>query len=139
MIFLGIIIPLFLLPLIHYHPETEHIHDEHADVHQHQGHYHSAALEACAHLVNRHFANHELDDHFNHSHSSENENDSDYFILAKNSKSFKQGLVFKQDFSQDFEFFNPLVFVPIGFETVSFQSCFRRSPNFSRAPPTLFL
>ncbi len=141
LIFLGIIIPLSLLPFIHYHPETEHLHDEHIDAHQHQGRYHSATLEAYAHLVNGHFSNSELDDHFHHSHSSqdEGENDSDYFVLAKNSKSFKQGLVFKQDSSKHFEFFNPLVFVPIGSETVSFQSRFRRSPNSSRAPPSLFL
>lgn len=140
MIFLGIIIPLFLLPFVHYHPETEHRHDEAADAHQHQGRYHSATLEAYAHLVNGHFSNDELDNHFHHSHSSEDEdeNDSEYFVLTKNSKSFKQGLVFKQD-SSHFEFSNSLVFVPIGSETVSFQSRFRSSPNPSRAPPSLFL
>jgi hypothetical protein len=37
LIFLGIIILLFLLPFVHYHPETEHRHDETADAHQHQG------------------------------------------------------------------------------------------------------
>jgi len=131
LIFLGIIIPLVLLPFMHYHPETEH---------QHQGRYHSATLEAYAHLVNGHFSNHDLDDHFHHSHSSEDEdeNDSEYFVLTKNSKSFKQGLVFKQD-SSHFEFSNPLVFVPIGSETVSLPSRFRSSPNPSRAPPLLFL
>ena len=140
LIFLGIIIPLFLLPFIHYHPETEHRHDEAADAHQHQGRYHSATLEAYAHLVNGHFSNHELDNHFHHSHSSEeeDENDTEYFVLTKNSKSFKQGLVFKQD-SSHFEFSNPLVFVPIGSETVSLPSRFRSSPNPSRAPPSLFL
>ncbi len=139
-IFLGIIIPLSLLPFIHYHPETEHLHDEHAGTHQHQGHYHSATLEAYAHLVSGHFSNSELDDHFHHSHSSpdEGENDSDYFVLAKNAKSFKQGLVFTPD-SSHFEFSAPLVFVPIGSKTVSFQLRFRRSPNSSRAPPLLFL
>ena len=140
MIFLGIIISLFLLPFVHYHQETEHRHDEAADAHQHQGRYHSATLEAYAHLVNGHFSNHDLDDHFHHSHSSEDEdeNDSEYFVLTKNSKSFKQGLVFKQD-SSHFEFSNPLVFVPIGSETVSLPSRFRSSPNPSRAPPLLFL
>ena len=140
LIFLGIIIPLFLLPFLHYHPETEHRHDEAADAHQHQGRYHSATLEAYAHLVNGYFSNDELDNHFHHSHSSEDEGegDSEYFVLAKNSKSFKQGLVFKQD-SSHFEFSNPLVFVPIGSETVSVPSRFRSSPNPSRAPPLLFL
>ncbi len=139
LISLGVVVPLFLLPFIHYHPEIEHLHDEHADAHQHQGRYHSATLEAYAHFVNGYFANDKLDDHFHHSHSSEDEDDSNYFSVAKNSKSFKQELVFKQDSSQRFEFSDPLVFVPVGFETVSFQSRFRRSPNSSRAPPTLFL
>ena len=140
LIFLGIIIPLFLLPFMHYHPETEHRHDESADAHQHQGRYHSATLEAYAHLVNGHFSNHDLDNHFHHSHSSEdeNENESEYFVLTKNSKSFKQGLVFNQG-SSHFEFSNPLVFVPIGSKTVSLPSRFRSSPNPSRAPPLLFL
>ena len=140
LIFLGIIIPLFLFPFIHYHPETEHRHDEAEDVHQHQGRYHSATLEAYALLVNWHFSNDELDNHFHHSQSSEDEdeNDSEYFVLTKNSKSFKQGLVFKQD-SSHFEFSNPLVFVPIGSETISFPSRFRSSPNPSRAPPLLSL
>lgn len=140
MIFLGIIIPLFLLPFVHYHPETEHRHDEAADAHQHQGRYHSATLEAYAHLVNGHFSNDELDNHFHNSHSSEDEdeNDSEYFVLTKNSKFFKQGLVFKQD-SSHFELSNSLVFVPIGSETVSLSPRFRSSPNPSRAPPSLFL
>ena len=129
-----------LLPFIHYHPETVHSHGEVADAHQHEGRFHSATLEAYAHLVKGHFSNQELDDHFHHSHSSEDEdeNDSEYFVLTKNSKSFKQGLVFKQD-SSHFEFSNPLVFVPIGSETVSLPSRFRSSPNPSRAPPLLFL
>ena len=138
LIFLGIIIPLFLLPFVHYHPETEHRHDEAADAHQHQGRYHSTTLETYAHLVNEHFLNDELDNIFHHSHSSEDEDNSEYFILTKNFKSFKQGLVFKQD-SSHFELSNPLVFVPIGSKTVSLPSRFKSSPNPSRAPPMLFL
>jgi hypothetical protein len=88
-----------LLPFVYYHPETEHRHDEAADAHQHQGRYHSASLEAYAHLVNGHFLNDELYNIFHHLHSSkdEDENDSEYFVLTKNLKSFKQGLIFKQD------------------------------------------
>jgi hypothetical protein len=138
LMFLGIIIPLFFLPFVHYHPKTEHRHDEAADAHQHQGRYHSATLEAYAHLVNGHFLNDEFDNNFHHLHSSEDENDSEYFVLTKNFKSFKQGLVFKQD-STHFEFSNPLVLVPIGSETASLSSYFKSSPNPSRAPPLLFL
>jgi hypothetical protein len=140
LIILGIIIPLFLLPFVHYHPETEHRHDEAADAHQHQGRYHSATLEAYAHLVNGHFLNDELDNQFHHSHSSENEdeNGSAYFVLNKNLKSFKHGLVFKQD-SSHFEFSNPLVFIPIDSEIFSLPSRFKSSPNPSRAPPVLFV
>jgi hypothetical protein len=36
LIFLGIFFSLFFLPFIHYHPETEHRHDEAADAHQHR-------------------------------------------------------------------------------------------------------
>ena len=88
-----------MLPFVHYYPETEHRHDEAADAHQHQGRYHSATLEAYAHLINRHFLNDELDNNCHHSHSSEDEdeNDSGYFVLNKNFDSFKQGLIFKQD------------------------------------------
>jgi hypothetical protein len=138
LIFLGIIISLFLLPYVYYHPESEHRHDETTDAHQHQGRYHIATLEAYAHLVNGRFLNDELDNNFHHSHSSEDENDSEYFVLTKNFKSFKQGLVFKQD-SSHFEFSNPLVLVPVGSETVSLPSYFKSSPNPSRAPPLLFL
>ncbi len=140
MVLLGIIIPLFLLPFIHYHPETEHRHDEHAEAHSHQGRYHSAALEAYAHLVNGHFPSHELDGHFHHSHSSEEEsdNDSDYFVLAKSSKSFKQGLVFKEN-SSHFEYSDPLVYVPVSSGSVSFQSRLGRSLPPARSPPALFL
>ena len=140
LIFLGIVITIFLLPFIHYHPETEHSHNEATDAHQHQGRYHSATLEAYAHLVNGHFLNDELDNHFHHSHSSEDESehDSEYFVLTKNFKSFKHGLVFKQD-SSHIEFSNPLIFVPIGSEIVSLPSRFKSSPNPSRAPPLLFL
>ncbi len=123
-ILLGIIIPFFLLPFIHYHPETAHSHSEDADAHQHQGRYHSATLEAYAHLVNGHFSNHELDDHFHHAHSSEeyDESDSGFFILAKYSKPFKQGLTFKQvGHPIRFEISNPLIFILTSSETTSFQ------------------
>jgi hypothetical protein len=138
LMFLGIIIPLFFLPFVHYHPETEHRHDEGAHAHQHQGRYHSATLEAYAHLVNGHFLNDELDNNFHQPHSSEDEDDSEYFVLTKNFKSFKQGLVFKQD-STHFEFSNPLVLVPIDSEIVSLPSHFQSRPNPSRAPPLFLL
>jgi hypothetical protein len=91
LIFLGINIPLFLLQFVHYYPETQHRNDEAADAHQHQGRYHSKTLEAYAYLVNGHFLNDELDNIFHHSHSfeDEHENNSEYFILTKNLKSFK--------------------------------------------------
>jgi hypothetical protein len=66
LIFLGIIISLFLLPYVYYHPESEHRHDETTDAHQHQGRYHIATLEAYAHLVNGRFLNDELDNNFHH-------------------------------------------------------------------------
>jgi hypothetical protein len=140
LIFLGIIIPLFLLPFIHYHSETEHHFNESAVAHQHQGRYHSVTLEAYVHLINGHFSNGELDNHFHNSHSSkdEEENDSKYIVLTNNFKSFKQGLVFKQDYAH-FEFSNPLVFVPIVSETLPLPSRFESRPNSSRAPPLLFL
>lgn len=136
----GVIVPLFLLPFIHYHPETEHSHDGHADAHKHQGRYHSATLEAYAHLVNGHFSNHELDDHFHHSHSSEeeSENDSEFYVLAKTSKSFKQGLVFKQN-SSYFEFTDSRTTVPVSSELASFQSRLGISLPPALSPPTLFL
>ena len=141
-ILLGIIIPFFLLPFIHYHPETAHSHSEDADAHQHQGRYHSATLEAYAHLVNGHFSNHELDDHFHHAHSSEeyDESDSGFFILAKYSKPFKQGLAFKQvGHPIRFEISNPLVFILTSSETVSFQPRFSRNTYSSRSPPAFLI
>ena len=135
LIFQGSYFRYFLLLFVHYLPETEHSHDEAADAHQYQGRYHSATLEAYAHLINGNYLKDELHNIFHHSHSSEDEdeNDSEYFVLAKNFKSFKQGLVFKQD-SSHFEFSNPLILVPIGSETVSLPSHFKSSPNPSRAP-----
>ena len=142
LILLGSAIPLLLLPFIHYHPETTHSHTNQVEDHQHPGRYHSATLEAYAHLVNGHFANRELDDHFHHSHSSEEneENDSGFFTLAKNFKSIKQSLIFKEvGHPLRFEFSNPLVFVPAGSETTSFQSRFSRSPHSSRSPPAFII
>ena len=141
-ILLGIIIPFFLLPFIHYHPETAHSHSEDADAHQHQGRYHSATLEAYAHLVNGHFSNHELDDHFHHAHSSEeyDESDSGFFILAKYSKPFKQGLTFKQvGHPIRFEISNPLIFILTSSETTSFQPRFNRNTYSSRSPPAFLI
>lgn len=142
LILLGIAIPLLLFPFIHYHPETTHSHTNQVEDHQHPGRYHSATLEAYAHLVNGHFANRELDDHFHHSHSSEEneENDSGFFTLAKNFKSIKQSLIFKEvGHPLRFKFSNPLVFVPAGSETTSFQSRFSRSPHSSRSPPAFII
>ena len=142
LILLGIAIPLLLLPFTHYHPETTHSHTNQVEDHQHPGRYHSATLEAYAHLVNGHFANRKLDDHFHHSHSSEEneENDSGFFTLAKNFKSIKQSLIFKEvGHPLRFEFSNPLVFVPAGSETTSFQSRFSRSPHSSRSPPAFII
>ena len=142
LILLGIAIPLLLIPFIHYHPETTHSHTDQVEDHQHPGRYHSATLEAYAHLVNGHFANRELDDHFHHSHSSEEneENDSGFFTLAKNFKSIKQSLIFKEvGHPLRFEFSSPLVFVPAGSETTSFQSRFSRSPHSSRSPPVFII
>ena len=126
----------------HYHPGTTHSHTDQVGDHQHSGRYHSAALEAYAHLVNGHFSNQELDNHFHHSHSSEEneENDSGFFTLAKNFKSIKQSLIFKEvGHPLRFEFSNPLVFVPAGSETTSFQSRFSRSPHSSRSPPAFII
>ena len=142
LILLGIVIPLFLLPFIHYHPETTHSPFEQVEAHKHQGRYHSATLEAYAHLVNGHFSNHELDDHFHHSHSSEeyDESDSGFFILAKYSKPIKQGLTFKQvGHPIRFETSNLLVIVPVDSETVSLQSRFSGNPHSSRSPPTFLI
>jgi len=142
LILLGIIIPFFLLPFIHYHPETAHSHSEDADAHQHQGRYHSATLEAYAHLVNGHFSNHELDDHFHHAHSSEeyDESDSGFFILAKYSKSIKQGLTFIQvGHPIRLEISNPLIFILTSSETVFFQPRFSGNPHSSRAPPVFLI
>ena len=137
-VLLGIAIPLLLLPFIHYHPEITHSHHEHVDAHQHEGRYHSATLEAYAHLVNGHFSDHELDDHFHHSHSSEDYDGSEsgFFTLTKNTSSFKQDLVLKQlGHSSTFEYFNAQVSVPADLETALFKSRLRRNPHSSRSPP----
>jgi hypothetical protein len=142
LILLGIVIPLFLLPFIHYHPETNHSHNEHANAHQHEGYYHSATLEAYAHLVSGHFSDRELDDHFHHSHSSEdyNENDSDAFTLAKSLKSVKQDQVFKQiGHFLPVKYSDPLVSFAIISETENLLLQTGSSPHSSRAPPVLFL
>ena len=142
LILLGIAIPLFLLPFIHYHPETTHSHLGQAEAHQHQGRYHSATLEAYAHLVNGHFSDQELEDHFHHSHSSEDydENESGFFTLAKYSKPFKQGLTFKPvGHPVRIEISNHLVSVLPRSETISLPSRLSRSPHSSRSPPFVIL
>lgn len=142
LVLLGIAIPLFLLPFIHYHPATTHNNVEHADQHQHEGRYHSSTLEAYAHLVNGHFSDRELDDHFHNSHSSEDydESDSEIFTLAKTPKSFKQNLVFKQvGHSSPFEYFDPLVSIAVNSETATLILQPSSRPHSSRSPPVLFL
>ena len=132
----------FILFPSHYHSETTHNHTDQVEDHQHSGRYHSATLEAYAHLVNGHFSDHELDDHFHHSHSSEEYDESDpgFFILAKYSKSIKQGLTFKQvGHPIRFEISNPLVSVPVGSETVSLQSRLSGNPHSSRSPPAFLI
>ena len=129
----------------HYHPGTTHSHTDQVGDHQHSGRYHSAALEAYAHLVNGHFSNQELDNHFHHSHSSEendenDENDSAFFVLAKYSKPLKQGLTFQQvGHPTRFETSNLLVSVSVDSEIISFQSRFSGSPHSSRSPPTFLI
>ena len=138
LILLGFAIPLLLLPFTHYHPDTSHSHAENTDPHQHEGRYHSAALEAYVHLINGHFSDHELDDHFHHANSSDDydESDSDFFTLAKTSKSLKQDSVSQQiDPSSPFQYSNPLVAVPNGYEVLSFNWQFNRSLPPSRSPP----
>ncbi len=142
LILLGVIVPFFLLPFIHYHPETTHSHFEQAEVHQHSGRYHSATLEAYAHLVKGHFSDLELDNHFHHSHSSEEntENDSEIFILAKTSKPLKQGLAFKMiGLPHRLEFSNHTVSVAIDPVGVSFKSQSSGNLHSSRSPPYKYL
>lgn len=142
MILLGIVIPFFVLPFIHYHPETTHSHSEHADTHQHEGRYHSTTLEAYAHLLNGHFSDPELENHFHHSHSSEEQNESDtgFYVLAKSAKSIKQGLILKHAVNLPrFEVSSFLVSGPIDDETIPPHLRFNRNPNSSRAPPSLFI
>ena len=142
LILLGVIIPFFVLPFIHYHPETEHSHSEGADVHQHQGRYHYTTLEAYAHLVNGHFSDHDLDDRFHHSNIPEeqDEDDSGFFILAKNSKSFKQGLTFNQFGHASLILIpNTRVAASTGSEPIFFKSRTSESPHSSRSPPHVIL
>ncbi|MBT6856661.1 MAG: hypothetical protein HN907_08000 [Nitrospina sp.] len=133
----------FILFPSHYHPETTHSHLEQVEDHQHSGRYHSATLEAYAHLVNGHSPDHELDDDFHHSHSSEenDEGDSSFFIPTKNFKSFKQGLTFKQvgHPTTRFEISNPLVSAPVDSKNTFLQSRFSGSPHSSRSPPALLI
>ena len=133
----------FILFPSHYHPETTHGHIGQAEDHQHSGRYHSATLEAYAHLVDEHFSNHKLDDDFHHPHSSEEneESDSSFFTLVKNSKPFKQGLTFKQvgHPTTRFEISNPLVSAPVDSKNTFLQSRFSGSPHSSRSPPALLI
>ncbi len=131
-----------LLPFIHYHPEITHSHIDQAEVHQHSGRYHSATLEAYAHLVSGHFSDSELDNHFHHSHSSEenDESDSGFYILAKYSKSLKQGKVSKQiGLPLRLELSNPLISLPALPGAINFNSRSGTNPHSSRAPPSIIL
>ena len=138
LILLGVAVPFLLLPFIHYHPEASYSYSENTHQHQHEGRYHSASLEAYVHLINGHFSNYELDDHFHSSHSSDDydEGDSEFFTLAKTSKSLKQDPVSKQiEHFLPFQNSNPLVTVLNGTETLSFAWQFNRSLPPTRSPP----
>lgn len=130
------------LPSHHYHPETTHSHGEHAKVHKHQGGFHAETLEAYAHMVKGHFSDPELDDHFHHSHSADDheETDSGNLILLKHASPLKEGLVFKQlGYLSPFEFTSSLNSVSASSETIASQSRWNRSPNSSRSPPYVIL
>ena len=135
---IGLILPAFLLPLNHFHPENKHTHPGQLQVHEHEAHFHSEVLEAYAHYLNAHPSDPELDAPFHQTHSTSNhdKDEVDSFAFQDNIFPTKAKFVLKNfDISVPIRFPQSYSSHSIAFEVLTFKPLDLFGPPSSRSPP----
>jgi hypothetical protein len=88
-------IQFLLLPYYHYHPENVHAHADKPFAHEHEGHFHSLALENIAHKPLVHSEGANFDHNHTHPHSVPDEDQLDVEPNSTNTKPLKSNTVVK--------------------------------------------
>lgn len=138
----ALFLPALLFPLHHFHPESAQTLRGQLKVIGHQAHFHSEALEAYAHFFNDHPSDPQLDGPFHRSHSaSGHENDdTESYVLQKNSIPVKISFVLKHfDITVPFEIPQSLFSRLGAFEFLSDIPLNIFGPPSSRAPPAFLI
>ncbi|KMP10802.1 hypothetical protein UR09_05185 [Candidatus Nitromaritima sp. SCGC AAA799-A02] len=134
---IGLVLPAFLFPLYHFHPENTHTHPGQLQAHEHQAHFHSEVLEAYAHLF-VHPSDPDQDKRFHQTHSSpdHDKDDVDFYKFQKNVPPIKSIFVVKHvDSPVYFEAPIPLFSCRVWFEIPTFKSLEFPGTHSSRSPP----
>ena len=137
---MGLILPAFLFPLNHFHPENKHTHPGQLQVHEHKAHFHFEVLEAYAHYIKAHPSDPELDAplHQSHSTSDHDKDDGESHAIQKNIVPTKAKFVLKNfDISVPFRILQSFSFHSFAFEVVTFKPLYLFGPPSSRSPPFL--
>ncbi len=139
---IGLILPAFLFPLNHFHPENKHTHPGQLQVHEHEAHCHSEVLEVFAHSLNAHPADPELDAlfHQTHSTSGHDKDEEGSYAFQKNIVPVKAKFVFQNfDISSPFRIPRSFSSDTFTFAVVTFEPLYLFGPPSSRSPPILHI
>lgn len=139
---LGLILPVFLFPLNHFHPENKHTHSGQLKVHEHEAHFHSEVLEAFAHNLNVHPSDPELDAPFHQTHSTSghDKDEEGSYDFQKNIAPAKAKLVLQDfDIPVPFRIAQKFSFQSLEFEVLTFKPLYFFGPPSSRSPPFLHI
>ncbi|MFQ5453668.1 MAG: hypothetical protein ACE5D6_05725 [Candidatus Zixiibacteriota bacterium] len=134
---IALVLPAFLLPFYHFHPENSHSHPNQVSAHEHQAHFHSEVLEAYAHLITHPSApEQDKKSHQTHSSPAHDKDDVYCYQIQKNVPPLKLIFVVKQvDFPVYFEAPIPLFSYPVRLENPTFKSPIIPGTHSSRSPP----
>jgi len=138
----GVILPAFLFPLSHFHPENKHTHSGQLQAHEHQAHFHFEVLEAFAHNFNAHPVDPELDApfHTTHSTSGHDKDEVDSYAFQDNVIPVKAKFVTKNfDISVPFRIPQSFSSHSLVFEVLTFEPLYLFGPSSSRSPPLLHI
>ena len=139
---IGLILPAFLLPLNHFHPENKHTHPGQLQVHEHEAHFHTEVLEAYAHFINAHPSDPELDARFHQTHSTSDHDQDEVDSYAFQDKVIPAKAIFVlKNFDIPVPFRIPRSFSShsFAFEVVTFKPLDLFGPSSSRSPPLLHI
>lgn len=137
---LGLVLPVFLLPLLHFHPENSRNYSNQVNAYEHEAHFHSEVLEAYAHFINGHPTDPEQDKKYHKTHSSPDHDNDDVesYQVQKNVPLIKSILVVKYvDFPVYFEAPKTLISYVDRSETPTFTSLEIPRIHSSRSPPSI--